>query len=107
MVVIGLLVCVVVGLCLWCIWRFFSKKRSGSGGKKKGGGGKSTEERNGTGHMIGDNDEDFLVDNEEEPDAMDIKDEPIKGAGGPKFALFATSKAKNQRVCFSNVDFSL
>ena len=81
MVVIGLLVCVVVGLCLWCIWRFFSKKRSGAGGKKKGAGGKSSEDRNGTGHMIGDNDEDFLVDNEEEPDAMDIKDEPIKGAG--------------------------
>merc|ERR1712226_906949 len=80
MVVIGLLVCVVVGLCLWCIWRFFSKKRSGAGGKKKGAGGKSSEERNGTGHMIGDNDEDFLVDNEEEPDAMDIKDEPVKGA---------------------------
>merc|ERR1719195_2068860 len=80
MVVIGLLVCVVVGLCLWCIWRFFSKKRSGAGGKKKGAGGKSSEDRNGTGHMIGDNDEDFLVDNEEEPDAMDIKDEPIKGA---------------------------
>ena len=78
-VMMSLLVCVVIGLCLWYILIFFSKKTSTrSGGKKNRGSGKSTEEQNLIGHMI---DEDFLVDNEEEPDAMDIKDEPIKGAG--------------------------
>ena len=83
MVMMGLLVCVVIGLCLWCIWILFSiKKTSRSGGKKNGGSGKSSEEENAISHMIGDNDEEYLVDNEEEPvpDAMDIMDEPVKGA---------------------------
>ena len=34
--------------------------------------------------MIDNNDEEYLVDNEEEPDAMDIKDEPVKGAGSTR-----------------------
>ena len=112
--VIGLLIFVGVGLGLLCtIWRFFSKKRSRSdSGKRKGGrgqillrqktnhnlyesgGGKSLEEQNGTGHMIGDNDEDFLLDNEEktETDVMDIKkDEPVKGEATAAGAASAVS----------------
>jgi len=49
-------VCFFVALCTWCTWRFFKKKRPKD--KKKDG--KKQD------------DEDFLVDNEEE---MDVKDE--------------------------------
>ena len=90
LLLIGLLVmlCVSVGLCFcWYIWRFFlqkevqvwwnkyqvnkiKKKREGASG-----GGKSSEDkRMGTAYrMIGDNDKDILVDNEEEPDATPPK----------------------------------
>merc|ERR1711953_1586028 len=30
-----LLVCAVIGLCGWCLWRFFKKKRPKDGKKKK------------------------------------------------------------------------
>lgn len=53
-VVIG----VAIGLVVWCIWRFFKKKRPKD--KKKGKDGKDQD------------DEDFLVDNEED---LDVKDD--------------------------------
>ena len=113
MVMVGLLVCVVIGLCLWCIWILFSKKTSRTGGKKNSGSGKSwSEEENAISHMIGDNDEEYLVDNEEEPvpdlvdneeepvpDAMDIKDEPVKGATTIPRALYAWNFIKNCVHC--------
>merc|ERR1719500_2113118 len=52
------LVCLTVAFCVWCVWRFFKKKRPKD--KKKGKDGKEKD------------DEDFLVDNEEE---MDVKEE--------------------------------
>merc|ERR1711899_363097 len=52
------LVCLTIAFCVWCIWRFFKKKRPKD--KKKGKDGKEKD------------DEDFLVDNEEE---MDVKEE--------------------------------
>lgn len=61
-----LLVCAVIGLCGWCLWRFFKKKRPKDGKKKKDG------------KTDGEDDEDFLVENEEE---VDIKEEiPKLGA---------------------------
>merc|ERR1712061_342369 len=65
-VVVGIifLVGLAVGLCGWCIWRFFRKTRLKDGSKKKKEG--KTE---------GMDDEDFLVENEEE---VDIKEEPLK-----------------------------
>ena len=90
LLLIGLLVmlCVSVGLCFcWYIWRFFlqkevqvwwnkyqvNKKKKKRGGAS--GGGKSSEDKmKETGYrMIGDNDKDILVDNEEEPEATDNK----------------------------------
>merc|ERR1712223_1687224 len=57
------LVCAAVGLCGWCLWRFFKKRRPKDAKKKKDG------------NAPGDDDEDFLVENEEE---VDIKEEPLK-----------------------------
>jgi len=58
------LVLALLGLCFWCVWRFFKKKRPKE--KKKNKEGKVVE---------GGDDEDFLVDNEEnlEPE---VKPEP-------------------------------
>ena len=33
----AVLVCAVIGLCGWCLWRFFKKKRPKDGKKKKDG----------------------------------------------------------------------
>merc|ERR1712001_91779 len=59
-VIFGILVfvCLTIAFCVWCVWRFFKKKRPKD--KKKGKDGKEKD------------DEDFLVDNEEE---MDVKEE--------------------------------
>ena len=35
--VFSVLVCAVIGLCGWCLWRFFKKKRPKDGKKKKDG----------------------------------------------------------------------
>nr|ALS04702.1 putative synaptotagmin I [Pseudodiaptomus poplesia] len=49
--------CLAVGFVIWCVWRFFKKKRPKD--KKKGREGKDQD------------DDDFLVDNEEEMDTKD------------------------------------
>lgn len=64
------LVCVVVGLCGWCLWRFFTKKRPKDAKKKKDG------------KSEGADDEDFLVENEEE---VDIKEEIPKSASSKEY----------------------
>jgi len=59
------LVLALVGLCVWFVWRFFKKKRP-----------KDTKKKNKEGKVEGgDEDEDFLVENEEE---VDIKTEVEK-----------------------------
>merc|ERR1712083_540435 len=59
-VIFGILVfvCLTIAFCVWCVWRFFKKRRPKD--KKKEKGGKAQD------------DEDFLVENEEE---VDVKDE--------------------------------
>jgi len=54
------LVCAVVGLFGWCLWRFFKKRRPKDAKKNKDG----TND--------GDDDEDFLVENEEEVDVKEL-----------------------------------
>ena len=72
-VMMVLLVCVVIGLCLWGLWIVFcSNMTSRSGRKKNKGNGKSLEEHNETDHMIGQNDTDCLE------VKLEIKDEPAK-----------------------------
>jgi len=65
-----LLVCAVIGLCGWCLWRFFKKKRPKDGKKKKDG------------KTDGEDDEDFLVENEEE---VDIKEEIPKPGSSKEY----------------------
>merc|ERR1711983_686609 len=65
-----LLVCAVIGLCGWCLWRFFKKKRPKDGKKKKDG------------KTDGEDDEDFLVEDEEE---VDIKEEIPKPGSSKEY----------------------
>ncbi len=57
-----MLVAGVVSLCVWCVYRFFKKRRPKQTGKKKDG--KAAEQE----------DEDFLVENIEEEDLKDVPD---------------------------------